>query len=1102
MSNNKQYWQNFGDLTQSDRFKQAAEKEFQEELLPIEELDSKGLLDIKTPRRDFLKYLGFSTAAAALAASCEMPVRKAVPYLQRPDDVILGVPNYYASTYVNAGDAISVVVKQRDGRPIKIEGNELSMLTKGATNAQCQASVLDLYDTTRLRHPLQKSGTEFKEVTSFESFDKMIATAMASIAGKAVVLLTSTIHSPSTLQIITDFLAKYPGSTHVQYDAVSYSGIILANEACYGKKAIPNYEFNKANTIVSLGADFLGTWLNPTQFSKQYAETKKVTGAKPELSRHIHFESMMSMTGSNADDRYTHKPSETGAVALALLAKLGGAVTAPPIANERLNKGIAETAKHLAANRGKALVVCGSNDVNIQVIVNAINDAIGANGTTINWGATTNTRKGIDADFVKLTTNMANGNIGAVLVYDCNPVYNYADGKKFGEALSKIPLTVSFSSTMDETAERCKYILPSNHWLESWGDAEPVSGYVSVIQPIINPLFKTRPFQTSLLNWSGYAMPVATAPAVNDTTSKGYVQGSTLAITDPYESYYKTFWATKLGGTEKWDKALQDGVMETEPTTGTATLNVAAIATAASKIAAVKKGEYEVVLYQKIGIGTGAQANNPWLQELPDPISKVTWDNYAMVAPSVAKTFFGIDVVNPNSKKDADKYEVFPEKPMLKITVNGKVMELPALIIPGLNANTIAIAVGYGRGNAENDNKINLERIGMSAIGAGKNAYPLVGFDGTTFSYNAVATVEKSTADAYPLAQTQVHGFTEGRPVIYETNLERYIKNPLEVLEEPREERKLITPDGKTDFEKDATIYPTFDRPGIKWGMSIDLNTCTGCSSCVVACNAENNVSVVGKIQVQRAHEMHWLRIDRYFTGDVENPDVIFQPMLCQHCDNAPCENVCPVAATNHSSEGLNQMTYNRCIGTRYCANNCPYKVRRFNWLDFNGSDSFGDNQKPLIGIDTNEVILQMNDDLTRMVLNPDVTVRARGVIEKCSFCVQRLQDSKLEAKKQQDPSLVRNVKVACAQACPSNSIVFGNMNDTESEIYKTRKVEQVNRTFYVMEQLHVLPNVSYLAKVRNTDREVNNGNEREHHGEAHISESHTEEKKAVEAAH
>jgi len=399
------------------------------------------------------------------------------------------------------------------------------------------------------------------------------------------------------------------------------------------------------------------------------------------------------------------------------------------------------------------------------------------------------------------------------------------------------------------------------------------------------------------------------------------------------------------------------------------------------------------------------------------------------------------------------------------------------LILPGLNSATVAVALGYGRQSANKDQT--MDRIGRAATGAGKNAYPMAIFDGTSVLYSAPATIEK-TSEAYPLAQTQVHGSSESRPILFETTLANFKKNPEAVLEEPRHERKILMADGKTDFRKDATMYPDFVKPGIKWGMSIDLNTCTGCSACVVACTAENNVSVVGKIQVQRAHEMHWLRIDRYFTGDVKNPDVVFQPMLCQHCDNAPCENVCPVAATNHSSEGLNQMTYNRCIGTRYCANNCPYKVRRFNWLDFTGSDSFADNQEPLRGKDLDEVVFQMNEDLTRMVLNPDVTVRARGVIEKCSFCVQRLQDSKLESKKQQDPTIVRNVKTACMQACPTNAIHFGNVNDKESEVSKARKDD--NRTFYVLEQLHVLPNVSYLAKIRNTDRHI--GPVEEEHGE------------------
>ncbi len=1039
---NKKYWQSFGELNHTEGFEQANKNEFKEELLPLSDLDDKGLMDAKSPRRDFLKYLGFSTAAAAVAASCEMPVRKTVPYLQKPEEVTPGVANYYASTYVNGGDAVPVVVKQRDGRPIKIEGNDLSTITKGGTSAQAQASVLDLYDTTRLRHPLQKDGKTFKEVSTFDSFDKMVGDALA---GKQIALLTSTINSPSTLQIISEFLLKFPGSRHVQYDAVSYSGMLSANELTYGKRAIPSYHFDNAKVIVSLGADFLGTWLSPVEFASQYATNRKIKGEKPEMNRHIQFESMLSLTGSNADDRFVHLPSQTGAVAIALLNALNG--TAPSFTDKKLNEGVALAAEKLKAANGDALVVCGSNDTNVQIIVNAINAAIGANGKTINWAVSSNYRNGSDADFTKLVADINAGTINTLMVYGANPVYTYNEGKKLGEAISKLPLSVSFNSTMDETTEQCKYVLPGHHWLESWGDAEPKTGYISLIQPTINPLFKTRYFQTSLLKWAGN--------------------------TNTYEAYYKTYWTGKLAG--NYNKAFQDGVVEpTAPAAITGgTFNAAKVEEAKTAIAAVKAGTLEVVFYQKVSVGDGNQANNPWLQELPDPITKVTWDNYAVMSPALAKEILGIDVMGKDQRQ-SDKYEVTPEKPVVKLTVNGKTVELPVLIVPGNHNKVIAVAVGYGRQSA--DAAATAENIGRSANGAGKNAYPLVGLNGGTFTYSAEVKAEK-TSSTYPLAQTQVHGFTESRPILHETSLAAFNKNPEDVLREVNEEREALTlaagPNGRKDFVKDATIYPDYVKPGIKWGMSIDLNTCTGCSACVVACTAENNVSVVGKIQVQRAHEMHWLRIDRYFTGTVENPDVVFQPMLCQHCDNAPCENVCPVAATNHSSEGLNQMTYNRCIGTRYCANNCPFKVRRFNWLDYTGADSFGDNQRPLIGIDMDESVMQMNDDLTRMVLNPDVTVRSRGVIEKCSFCVQRLQETKLNAKKEQNPELVRNVKTACMQACPTHAISFGNVNDKESDVYKIRNVEQKHRNFYVLEQLHVLPNVSYLAKIRNTDRHV-----------------------------
>lgn len=1020
----KKYWQSFGELTNSEAHQKNAKDEFKEEL-PFDNFDAQGLSDAKTPRRDFLKYLGFSTAAAAIAASCEIPVKKAIPFVNRPADVIPGVANYYATTYVSGGDAIPVVAKVRDGRPIKIEGNELSGWTKGGTTSQVQASVLDLYNTARLRYPL----ADGKEVSTFDAFDKMVSDALNGLGGAPVVLLTSTMNSPTGNQVISEFLAKYPGSRHVQYDNISYSGMLLANEATHGKRMIPSYKFEGAKVIVSLAADFLGTWLNPVEFQKGYTKGRKIDQANPTMSKHYQFESMLSMTGSNADERFTHRPSETGAVAAALLSAVNGQGVSG-VTGDKLKKGIEKVAKDLVANKGQALVVAGSNDVNVQIIVNAINEAIGANGTTINWTTPLQNKLAVDADMAKLVDDLNAGSVGALIIYDVNPAYDYFDAEKFKAGLKKVRVSVSFNDKMDETTELCKYVLPSHNYLESWGDAEHKAGSVSLLQPTISPLFKTRQWQDSLLKWSG------------NTTS--------------YADYLKNYWVAKLGSNDNYLKALQDGVIESTATVmGFPSFNGAGVAAAVAAVGSAKKGgKYEVVLYQKASIADGRHASNPWLQEVPDPITRATWDNYVMMSPVLGKELFGIDLTN---NTQSDQYEAFPDKPVVKIKVgNKKEVELPVLLIPGMQQETIAVAVGYGRS----------EKIGKAAAGVGQNVYHLASYNGTSVVNYADVAIEKSDAK-YKIATTQTHSSYEGRhEVVKEMTLAEYIKNPKKVLEEREEELKPWG--GLENYEKQGTIYPVYDRPGIKWGMSIDMNACYGCGACVVACTAENNVAVVGKSEVLRAHDMHWLRIDRYFTGDVndaESIQTVFMPMLCQHCDNAPCENVCPVAATNHSSEGLNQMTYNRCIGTRYCANNCPFKVRRFNWADYTGADSFKNNQDEM-----SDVVMMMNDDLTRMVLNPDVTVRSRGVIEKCSFCVQRLQEGKLKAKKEGRPLEDSDARTACQQACSADAIVFGNVNNKKSAIAQERSNNN-NRLFYALEQIHVLPNVNYLAKVRNTDR-------------------------------
>jgi MoCo/4Fe-4S cofactor protein with predicted Tat translocation signal len=1051
----KKYWKSFGELNLSESYKRDAENEFREEL-PMESFDSKGLLDAKTPRRDFLKYLGFSTAAATLAASCEMPVRHVIPYLNKPENMIPGVADYYATTFVSGGDAISIVAKVRDGRPIKLEGNTLSAVTKGGTSARVQASILDLYDTARLRFPVQMVSGVPQEVTSFEAFDKLVSDSMMGQQTGNMVILTPTITSITTKQVISDFLAHYPGSRHIQYDADSFSGMLQANEGSYGKRFIPSYHFNYAKVIVSLGADFLGTWLSPVEFARQYVQGRKIDEKAPAMNRHYQFESFLSLTGANADERFAHKPSETAAVALALLAAVGGSVTAPAIP-EKLKAGISQAAKDLLANKGKALVVSGSNSIQVQTIVNAINEAVGANGTTITWDATNLTRQGIDADFTALIGDMNQGKVSTLLLYDVNPAYDHPDSKNFKTGLAKVKTTVSFSGRLDETTELCKFVLPSPHFLERWGDAQSRTGYISMMQPVIAPLFTTRPFEDSLMSWSG-----------NKTS---------------YDDYFKQFWTGKLGGHEAYEKALQDGVIEpaaesgatasggmAEAPSGTRALyNAGSLAQATSAISSLKKGgAYELILYQQVSMGIGSQSNNPWLLELPDPITRATWDNYAMVSPNFIKEQYGIDLSDHNV---SDRFESHPERQVIRIKANGIETSIPVVAVPGMPDGVFAIALGYGRQSA--DPKNTGSYIGRAAVDAGKNVFPFATNNGSTIEWIVPDVSFEKTGDEYKVAQVQIHGSYEGRTsVIKELTLNEFVKEPDDILDDRKKE---VAKFGGDNYETEGTLYPYFDKPGLHWGMSIDLNSCVGCGACVVACHAENNVTIVGKNEVLRFHDMHWLRIDRYFTGNLADPDsieTIFQPMLCQHCDNAPCENVCPVSATNHSSEGLNQMAYNRCIGTRYCANNCPFKVRRFNWADYTGADSFPNNQDEQGVGKLNDAVLMMNDDLTRMVLNPDVVVRSRGVMEKCSFCVQRLQDGKLKAKKENRVLTDGDVSTACQQACPTEAIVFGNINNSKSAVVKSRQ-ENEHRLYHVLEELHVLPNINYLAKVRNPESEA-----------------------------
>lgn len=1009
MESNKKYWKGFEELNNTPEFVENNKGEFSE-LLPIEDVLSDSALSTKTPRRDFLKALGFGLGAVTLAACQKAPVHKSIPYLVRPEEVTPGIPSYYVSTYKGN----SVLVKTVVGRPIKIEANpKAGDFFSMGTDAQAQASVLELYDISKLKTPLLK-----KDESSWKDLDKFVKDGLNKVqaSGKQIRIVSSTINSPSTKAVIADFIAKYPTAKLVQYDPVSYTGIIKANENSFGKAILPKYNFDKADIIVSFAADFLGTWLGGKEFASQYISNrnhKSLQGKK--MSRHFQFEAGMSLTGTNADTRIALKLSEEGPALISLYNAITGSnLPGGNLAdNANAAKAIKLVAQELLNNKGKSLVVAGSNDVSTQTLVNAINAAISSYGSTIDLDNPCNRFAGNDKDFALLVEEMAKGDIGAVFFWNSNPAYDSVNNKVFADALAKVELRISLSDREDETADLCDAIAITPNYLESWGDANSYEGYYSIVQPTINPVYDTRQAEVSLLTWSD-------APVVD------------------YYEYVRANWEKNIlpASGKTWNDVLQLGVVQLPaktPNSYSFSMSLNDVANAINNSSKALKKDIEIYLYESIPMRDGKHANNAYLQELPDPVSKVTWDNYIALNPKQAEKL---------GYKEFDIVSIKAE--------NGVTIDLPILFQPGQAMNTGSIALGYGRTKA-----------GKAGNNIGKNAYPLVTFANASLKYTTTATLS-STGKSEILAQTQTHYSIEGREVVREASLKDFIKDP-------------AAGSGNHHKHKVYDLWTTdkHESLGNKWAMAIDLNACIGCGACVVACNVENNIPVVGKDEVRRRREMHWIRIDRYYSindeakgevteekkiahlDDLEKVSVIHQPMLCQHCDHAPCETVCPVLATVHSSDGLNHMAYNRCVGTRYCANNCPYKVRRFNWFNY-WNDSRFDNY--------------LNNEFAQLNLNPDVTTRSRGVMEKCSMCVHRIQAGKLEAKMGKRALADGDIKTACQQACPTNAIVFGDKNDPNSEVSKLLASE---RTYYVLEEINVGPNIGYMTKIRNTDSET-----------------------------
>ena len=1009
MASNKKYWKSVEELKENSSIvEKLKQKEFVEEIPADQFLGDKDTLDSSsTSRRDFLKYVGFSTAVASLAA-CEGPVIKSIPYVIKPDDITPGVAEYFATTIADGIDFANVLIKVREGRPIKIEPNKESSF--GSTNARVQASVLSLYDNNRLKGPKAKG-----EAITWNKFDTEVLTKLNELKGNGekIVFLTGTCASPSTSSLVKKFSEQYNNVAHVVYDAISESAALDAMKEMYGKRALPDYDFSKAEVIVSVGADFLGDWQGGG-FSTGYAKGRIPKNGK--MSQHIQFESNMSLTGANADKRVMIKPSQQ----VNALIKLYQAIVSGIATREMspLNSAIQDIAKQIKAAEGNAVVVTGIQDKNAQLLALQINKAIQSN--VIDVVNTRNIRHGDDAKVTQLTADMKAGKIGAIITHNTNPAYTLPNAKEFTEALKKTKLSVSFAMSDNETTNASQYVAAIPHYLETWNDVLIKKGQYSLTQPTIHKLFDTRQFQETLLKWLGS----------NET----------------YYDYLKGNWNNNILGGKSWNQALHDGTFSVSVANEENLVNDVDISAAGSALSKIKGSDLELTVYTKAGIGDGQQANNPWLQELPDPITRTTWDNYLLVSRIDAERLGLENRTVDNGALNGD---------MVNITANGVTIEkVPVYIQPGQAPGSIALALGYGEKGLQEEMSI------------GVNAFPFA----KGIFHNA--SIEKVSGE-HEFACVQLQHTIMGREgeITKETTLADFVSKPKDEWNSPPK----FSLDHQEVTQDKVDLWEKFDDLGTRFNLSIDLATCTGCAACVIACHAENNVPVVGKHEIRVSRDMHWMRIDRYYssdmtvekgkeegifgTGDFFNaqtqpsdaPEVSFQPVMCQHCNHAPCETVCPVAATSHGLQGQNQMAYNRCVGTRYCANNCPYRVRRFNWFKY---------------FDNNEFDFNMNNDLGRMVLNPDVVVRSRGVMEKCSMCIQMTQLTILNAKKEGRPVADGEFQTACSNACPTDAIVFGDVND---KISKVAQLEKDDRSFKLLDFVGTKPNVFYQLKVKNT---------------------------------
>ena len=959
----RQYWRSLDELADSPSFQALVRREFPAQA--SEWLDPKG-------RRGFLKLMGASIALAGATACTRQPDELLVPYVRQPEEIVPGKALFFATAMTLGGIATGLLAESHVGRPTKIEGTPEHPSSRGATDLLAQGSILTMYDPDRSR-----TVTYLGEVRPWVSF----AAAMQTILGEVKVLgtglhfLTETTTSPTLAAQFASIAASVPGARWHQYDPVSPDGVHQGGQLAFGEPVHVHYRLDQAQVVVSLDADLFGPGTpGNVRYQRDFAEGRRVRRARAEMNRLYVAEPTPTVTGSIADNRMPARASRMDAIARAILAGVQGGA-APALGSKELDAFVAAAIQDLTAARGRAIVVAGGRQPGaVHAVVHAINHALGNLGTTVIVTDPLTPDATSQVDGLKSLVGELNaGRVRLLVILGGNPVFNAPADLKFGEAIRKAQTRVHVGLFDDETAAQCHWHISGTHFLEEWSDARAHDGTASIVQPLIAPLYGGRSFHevvavfTDRPDRTGYDLV------------REYWQAQPAMAAQPFEA--------------AWRKAVHDGVIA-----GSAPTPKSVGAPSVPPPVAAIEGAFEVAFAPDPTVYDGRFANNGWLQELPKPVTKLTWDNAVLLSPATAAKL-GVGTGD-----------------YVSIAVGGHSVDAPAFVQPGHVADAVTVYYGYGR-----------TRAGRVGTGIGYDGYRIRTADAPAF---ASAEVRRTGASIL-LASTQGHHSMEGRAIVRSGSLERY-------RHEPEFAQHMAHAPAR-----ETTMYGEFAYPGHAWGMAIDQTVCTGCTACVAACVAENNIPVIGKEEVLRGREMHWIRIDRYYEGDPENPGIYHQPMLCQQCENAPCEVVCPVAATVHSDEGLNDMVYNRCVGTRYCSNNCPYKVRRFNFLLYQdwGTPSL------------------------KLQRNPDVTVRSRGVMEKCTYCVQRINEARQDAKVAGRAMRDGDVRTACQQACPTDAIVFGDINDPNSRVAQLKREAH---NYGVLADLNTRPRTTYLAAIRN----------------------------------